>query len=296
MRSPLDTSELLAFTQTVDARSLSRAALELRLPRTTLSRRLARLEKRLGTRLLRRSTRSLALTDAGEALYRHARIVLEAAAAAEASVRRPDGALVGDLRVTVPPLPDEQLFELLATFARQHPGLRVQVHATSRHVDLLRDGYDAAIRAGGSTPPGLVARPLFRLRRVAVASPAYLAEHGTPRTAGELRRHRCLMGFAQGELPQTHWRIDGRQVHLEGVFFSNDLNLLCAAAALGDGITVVPHLFAAARLESGALVQVLQKVNLGTDTVAIVYAERELLPASVRAFVDALTAWKPRGA
>src|SRR5438105_2454782 len=82
MRAPLETSELLAFTQTVEAKSLSRAASELRVPRATISRRLARLEKRLRARLLRRSTRSLALTDAGEALYRHARIVLEAAAAA----------------------------------------------------------------------------------------------------------------------------------------------------------------------------------------------------------------------
>src|SRR6202142_3210903 len=103
MRDPLETVELLAFTRIVDAKSLSRAARELRVPRPTISRRLARLEERLGARLLRRTTRSLALTDAGEALYRHARIVLDAVTDAEASGRRTDDAVRGDLRVSVPP-------------------------------------------------------------------------------------------------------------------------------------------------------------------------------------------------
>jgi DNA-binding transcriptional LysR family regulator len=293
MREPLATSELLAFTQTVDAKSLTRAASELRVPRATLSRRLARLEKRLGTRLLRRTTRSLALTDAGEALYRHARIVLDAVAAAQASVRRPDDAIVGELRVSMPPLVDENLFDLLSTFAKRHPHLRLQVHTSTRYVDLVRDGYDVAIRAGGALSPGLIARTLFRSKIVAVASPSYLAEKGRPRTAKDLRRHRCLMGFARGELPQTHWRIDGRAVHVEGAFFSNDVTLLRAAAMHGLGIALLPQLFAADRLESGGLVQVLGQLNLGTDSVAIVYPERELLPPQVRAFVEAMAAWKP---
>src|SRR3569832_2069413 len=95
MNEPVETSELLAFSKTVDARSLSRAAAELGVPRATVRRRLARLEERLGARLLRRTTRSLALTDAGEALYRHARIVLDAVTNAEASVRRTDEVVRG---------------------------------------------------------------------------------------------------------------------------------------------------------------------------------------------------------
>src|SRR3954464_3693166 len=106
MNEPIETSELLAFAKTVDAKSLSRAAAELGVPRATISRRLARLEKRLGVRLLRRTTRSMVLTDAGEALYRHARIVLEAVAEAEASLLRTDNAIRGDLRISVPPMQD----------------------------------------------------------------------------------------------------------------------------------------------------------------------------------------------
>src|SRR5690606_2727006 len=104
MPDPVETAELAAFVKTVDARSLSRAAVELGIPRATLSRRLARLEARLGARLLRRSTRSLTLTDAGESFNRHARIALEAVAHAEASVRQVDDAVRGSLRVSVPPI------------------------------------------------------------------------------------------------------------------------------------------------------------------------------------------------
>src|SRR5215470_13049907 len=103
MHDVLENAELLAFTKAVEARSLSRAAAELGVPRATLSRRLARLEEQLGARLLRRTTRSLTVTDAGEVLYRHARIVLDAVNHAEESVRRSDNAIRGDLRVSVPP-------------------------------------------------------------------------------------------------------------------------------------------------------------------------------------------------
>lgn len=294
MAKPLETAELLAFTRIVDARSLTRAAAELRAPRATISRRLARLERRLGVRLLRRTTRSLTLTDAGQALYRQARLVLEAVTAAEASVRRRDDVIAGELRVAMPPLADPSLFELLASFAKRYPDVRVQVHASTRQVDLQREGYDVALRAGSSFAPGLVARHLFQSKLVAVASPAYVAERGKPRTAKDLRNHRCLMGFAQGELPQTHWRIDHRLVHVDGVFFANDVGLLCAAAAHGVGIAVVPHLFVAHPLARGELVVVLERANLGADKVAAVYADRELLAPQVRAFVDAIATWRPR--
>src|SRR5450432_16852 len=120
MAEPLETAELVAFTRAVDARSLSRAAAELGVPRATLSRRLARLEERLGTRLLRRTTRSLALTDAGQGFYRHARIVLDAVSNAEASVARQRALIAGDLRVSAPPLLGEGFFDMLAAFAGAH--------------------------------------------------------------------------------------------------------------------------------------------------------------------------------
>jgi len=294
MTDLLETAELLAFSKAVDAKSLSRAAAELGVPRATLSRRLARLEERLGTRLLRRTTRSLLLTDSGEALYRHARIVLDALAHAEASVRQTDQAVRGDLRVSVPPLGTESFHDMLCSFAERYPEVRLQVHAATRIVDLQRDGYDVAIRASSQIEPGLIARTLVRDPVLAVASPAYLAERGIPRTRRDLRTHRCLMGFARGEVPQSQWPVSGGgQLHMEGAMFSNDVLFLCAAARRGLGIALLPLLVAYPHLQSGALVPVLRGVVSAETRIAVVYLERQFVPPAVRAFVDAVVEWAP---
>lgn len=294
MPDPVENAELVAFVQTVDARSLSRAAAELGIPRATLSRRLARLEERLGARLLRRTTRSLALTDAGESFNRHARIVLEAVAQAEASVRQVDDAVRGSLRVSVPPIVTPSFRSMICGFAERYPEVRLQVHVTSRIVDLQRDGYDAALRASSEMEPGLIARPLSREPMLAVASPAYLAAHGVPRSRRDLSKHRCLMGFARGELPQSHWSFgSGTKVHLEGVFFSNELELVCDAAVRGLGIAFLPLMITHASLQSGALVPVLPDTLYAEALVAVVYPERQFVPPAVRAFVEAVVAWAP---
>ena len=294
MLDPLETSELLALTRTVEAKSLSRAAAELGVPRATIGRRLARLEERLGVRLLRRTTRALALTDAGDAFYRHARIVLDAVEQAEASVRKSDTVVRGTLRVATPPMLDPSFNALVCDFARDYPKVLIQVDASSRYVDLLREGYDVALRAGTELGPGLVARTLARTFAVAVASPAYLAAHGTPRTARDLRAHRCLVGFMRDGLPQTHWpKAGGGKVAVEGSLVSSDITLLLDGAVRGLGITVLPTLLVGSLIERGALVRVLPKLIHAESRVAVVYQEKELLPPQVRAFIDVVVAWAP---
>jgi DNA-binding transcriptional LysR family regulator len=294
MTDAVETSELLAFTRTVEAKSLSRAAAELSMPRATIGRRLARLEERLGVRLLRRTTRALALTDAGVAFYRHARIAVDAVAQAEASVRKSDEVAHGTLRVTVPPMQDPSFHAIVCDFARAHPKVLIHVDASSRHVDLLREGYDVALRVGTDLSPGLVARTVARASDVAVAAPAYLAAQGTPRRVRDLRAHRCLVGFTRDGLPQSHWpKRGGGRFSVLGSFASNDLSLLMDAAVGGLGIAVLPTLFVATALESGALVRVLPELIHAETRVSVVYQEKELLPPQVRAFVDVLVAWAP---
>jgi DNA-binding transcriptional LysR family regulator len=290
---PLETAELLAFTRAVEARSLSRAALELGVPRATLSRRLARLEERLGARLLRRTTRSLTITDAGEALYRHARLVLDAVAEAEASIRRDGDEVRGDLRVSLPPAVSPGLVDLIAEFAVAHPQVRLQAHFSTKIADLRRDGYDVALRATSQLEPGLVARTLARFEFVAVAAPSYVEKHGAPASLRELRRHRCLLGFARGELPETHWAIGGRKIRVYGVLSCNSPGLLVRAAERGLGIAMVPSLAVEDRLARGALVTVLPGVLRADGRIALVYPERELVPPPVRAFVDWMVARAP---
>lgn len=293
MNDPIETAELLAFARTIEAKSLSRAAAELRVPRATLGRRLARLEERLGTRLLRRTTRSLALTDAGELFYRHARIVLDAVAQAQASVHAAHDVIRGDLRISVPPLMDDSLTRMLTDFAEKYPEVRVLVDVSTRLVDLQRDAYDVALRASSELQPGLIARTIARDRIIAVASPAYLARMGTPKKLKDLRQHRCVTGFARGELPQGSWLAGRRIVRVDGVFSSNDLRLVRDAAVRGLGIAMIPHLVLGDLVETGVLVQVLPGILESENRISVVYVEREFIAPHVRAFVEAMVAWAP---
>ena len=124
---------------------------------------------------------------------------------------------------------------------RNGSDVRLQVNATARRVDLVREGYDVALRAGADLEPGLIARTLATDRTIAAASPAYLADHGAPKTRKDLAKHRLLMGFDRGELPATHWPFGrANKVHVEGSFFSNDIGVLAEAALQGHGIAFLP--------------------------------------------------------
>jgi len=292
MQDLVETAELQAFAKTVETQSLSRAAAELGVPRATISRRLARLEERLGARLLRRTTRSLVLTDAGDVLYRHARIVLDAVTSAEQSVRRTDQSVRGDLRVSAPMMLNDSFFSMIAGFAKRYPEVRLHMHLASQHVDLRRGGYDVAIRATSELEPGLVARTLLRSTLIAAASPEYLAVHGTPRSARDLKDHRCLLGFTRGELPQTHWPLlRGGKIAVTGSLIANELAMLCDASLRGLGIALMPMLLAKRYIEEGTLLPVLAG-EVGAETrVFIVYLEREFIPPQLRAFVDTVATW-----
>lgn len=282
----LETEELAIFAAVVASSSVSRAAAELRVPRATVSRKLAGLEERLGVRLLQRTTRSMRLTEQGRLLYRHAERVLDAARLAEASVQLRPTRPSGVVRVSMPPMTGGSLPDVLADFAREHPGICLQAHVSNRTVNLRREGYDVAIRATASLEPGLVSRVLSRVSLVGVASPSYLAERGTPASPRELRQHRCLMGFDQRERPQTHWRILEKNTAVAGASFSNDPHLILRFALRGLGIAFLPATLVAEALARGELVAVLPKQLRLQGTISVVYAERKLMPPQVRAFVD----------
>lgn len=293
MHEPLESAELLAFTRTVEAKSLSRAAVELRVPRATVGRRLARLEERLGVRLLRRSTRSLVVTQPGEVFYRHARGVLDSLVRAEESVRSTGPAIRGDLRVSVPFITADSFSELVTGFALKHPDVRLHVDFSTRLVDLLREGYDVALRATGQLGGGLIARVVSRHKVIAVASPDYLTRNGVPKTLKELRLHRCLGGFARGEVAESSWKAKRGAVRVDPAFASNQLGLLRDAALAGVGIALLPEPLVAESMRQGDLKRVLPQALESENQMVVIYAERDLLPAHVRAFVDELVAWAP---
>lgn len=292
MQDLLETAELEALARIVEAGSLSRAALELGVPRATIGRRLARLEERVGVRLIRRSTRKLALTDAGTTLYHHALLALASVRDAADSVRTVDGALRGRLRVSVPPMASASFDAMVDGFLLRHPDVRIQIHSTSVHADLVTGGFDLALRASAELDPGLVARPLARSRTIAVASPEYLARRGMPRRARDLVGHACLLGFDRGEMPNHYWPLArGRTMRVDGPLATNELGGLMSAASAGLGIALLPLFLVATAIRDGALRPVLPEIVGGRVQIAVVYPDRELVPQVVRAFIDELIEW-----
>lgn len=289
----IEIEELRIFTAIVAYSSVSRAAAQLRVPRATVSRKLAALEERLGVRLLQRTTRSMKLTEQGRVFLRHAELVLDAARLAETSVRPPAARTSGVVRVSMPPMMSGGLPEVLCDFVRAYPEIQLQAHVSNRTVDLRREAFDVAIRASGALEAGLVARTLARVDLLGVASPAYLATHGTPGSLRVLCEHRCLMGLDADARAQTHWRVQGKRLAVPGAAFANDAHLVLRMALRGLGIAMLPSPLVAAPLARGELVLVLPKQLRLQGTVAVVYAERKLMPPPVRAFVDWIIEHEP---
>ena len=285
-----------AFVAIVDAGSISEAARKLGVPRATLSRQLARLEERLGVRLVHRSTRSLVLNRAGEALYPRARRLLESAQAAVEAVQRLDDVPRGLLRVASGPLNSPVLGALVGAFTQVYPDVTVELLSSSRHIDLVAEQIDVALRGGVVRDPSLITRPLLRTDLLAVATPQYLAQHGGLEQPADLAEHACLRGFDEGVRATTAWPLrSGGRVNVDGPLVSNDPMALLGAAVHGVGLALLPRELVRAELAEGRLVPVLEDV-VGTDvSLSLVWSEREFLDPKIRAFIDLAAEWAAAG-
>lgn len=284
-----------SFVAIVEAGSISGAARALGVPRETVGRRLQRLEDRLGVRLVHRSSRQLDLTPAGTVLFARVRPLVRAAQEADAAVRALDGVPRGLLRVSVPPgAGGLDIAGLAQGFLAAHPEVELEILATTRHVDLIGEGFDVALRAGAVRDPRLVARQLVQTRLVAVAAPAYLARRGTPCSLADLTDHALLLGMEAGASPSRHWPTRGGDpLAVRARLCCNDLVALRQLARAGEGIALLPAGLVRSALDSGALVAVLPDLLGTTASVSVVFVERALMPPKVRAFVDHLIARVP---
>lgn len=276
------------FVTIVDAGSLTAAAEVLDLPRATLSRRLAKLEQRLGVRLLHRTTRRMTLTPAGQLLHQRARVLVEGARDVEAEVRRLDGVPRGLLRVSVPSTLAHEFFaRWLTAFLQAYPEVSLEFVATSLHVDLAAEGFDLALRRGPIDDPSLITRSMSVDTSIAVASPAYLERAGTPTTPAELDAHNCIVGYRAGRQPERRWPLlAGGSVTVSGSLATNDIELRRAVALSGLGIALISAYSAHANLDQGELIHVLPEHVGARERVNLVYVEREFLDPKIRAFVD----------
>ena len=287
-------NELQAFAAVAEAGSFRASATRLGVTPSAVSHSLRTLEARLGMRLLHRTTRSVAPTEAGARL-------LATLAPALADIRRAVGEAReaadtprGTLRLTAPRTAVHLvLMPLLARFLAAHPGMAVELSCDEALVDIVAAGFDAGLRFGESLQGDMVALPVGAPQRFAVvAAPAYLARHGTPRTPAELMAHACIrLRFPSGRL--YGWEFvapDGRgfEVQVAGAFTANEQTAMLLAAEAGLGLAYVYEGQTAPAVAAGRLVRVLQNWLPPAEQLYLYHPSRRLQPAGLRALLDLL--------
>ena len=282
---------MAVFARIVEAGSFTAAARALGLSKPAVSKQLARLEGRLGARLLNRTTRRLSLTEAGQLFHQRCVRLLADAAAAEQAVAELAEAPRGTLRVGAPmSFGQLHLAPAIVAFLARYPELRVDLSLDDRVVDLVGEGHDLAIRIAELPPSRLVGRRLAINRRVVCAAPAYLRAHGVPRQPRELAQHQCLnySYLASGD----DWRFRGpagaESVRVAARFTANNGDVLRQAAVDGMGIILSPSFLVGDDLRAGRLVALLDGWQAADTGIWALYPQARQLPRKVRALVDFL--------
>lgn len=278
-----------AFVRVVERRSFTAAAQDLLLPRSRVSEAVQQLERRLGVRLLVRTTRQVKPTAEGEEYYRRVLAILHALDDADAAVsdELPSGPLRIDVHGT---FARRFLLPALPTFLEKHPGIRLHIGEGDRLVDLVGEGVDCVIRIGDPADSGLVGRKLGNLAEGTFASPGYLARHGTPTSPDDLEGHR-MIGFVstatRAVIPLEFGRGEStRMVTLPAAATVSAASTNAYLAKLGLGLIQVPRYRVARDLESGALVEVLADWVPAPSPVYLLYPEGRQLSPRVRKFID----------
>ena len=282
--------ELRAFVAVVEAGSFTAAADRLDAAKSAVSRRVSSLEDRLGIQLIRRTTRSLNLTDTGRSFYEHSARILADLDEAEAAVLQEHGELRGTLRVALPlSFGLRHMTGPIAEFSRQHPRVNFELDLNDRRVDLLQEGADLAIRIGRLRDSTLIARRLFDARTVVCASRSYLDAHGVPQSPDDLRTHDCLV-YGNLEEP-AKWAYEDsvgtrQYVDVNAVMTASSGDFLCEAAVRGLGIVLQPTFIAGEKICNGELQPILQNYQWPVTPAYAVYPPTRHLSYRVRAFID----------
>ncbi|MCB9639386.1 MAG: LysR family transcriptional regulator [Myxococcales bacterium] len=288
-----DLNEMAVFVKVAEEMSITGAARAMGLPKSTVSRRLARLEERLGVRLIHRTTRNLNLTEVGVAFYeRCARIIAEAEDA-ELTVSELQQFPRGHLRITAPSIfAVAFLRPILSEFMTQFSDVTVELMLSSRVVNVIEEGFDLAIRVGRLEDSTLVARKLGPTSVHLYASPDYLEARGLPKRPEDLAEHECLI-LGSGS-PHAEWRLEGAKreqvsVSVQGRLVVNDLLFLRDATIAGMGISLLPTFLCYEPFQEGLLQQVLPTWRPPANAIYAVYPSRRYLSAKVRVFLEFLT-------
>lgn len=285
-------SGLLAFVRTAELRSFVAAGDKLGLSASAVGKSVARLEERLGVRLLQRSTRRISLTEEGALFFERCQRIVAEIHEAESELQRLSDAPRGRLRISLPAATHRLLMPVLAQFAQRYPDIQLELDFNDRMVDVIAEGLDAAIRSGELADSGLTARPLCSYRFMLIAAPAYLAQRGQPTHPQQLEQHACLRyRFPAGNQLQP-WPLmlppNSAAVTLVSALVCNSVEALLGAAVRGLGIACLPDFAVQQALASGELQQVLADCTDGGGSFSLLWpTQRQLLP-NLRVFVDFL--------
>jgi len=286
--------DLFGFVRVVELGAFAKAARELGVPTSTLSRAVGRLEAAMGVRLLHRTTRQLRVTEEGDELHRRVAPALLALRDAVRDVEQREAVPRGRLRVTAPTdIAQTFVADLLGDFTRAFPEVQLDIVATQRVVDLVAEGFDVALRAGVLRDSSLIVRRLGDMEGWLCASPDYLARHGTPRSPSEVAAHELVLfrptrGRMRWELRVAGSRATTLDVH--GRIACDDYSVVRAALVAGAGLGILPGPVAARDVAEGRLVQVLGARTGILGALHLVYPSSRHVPAKVSAFRDFVVA------
>lgn len=282
-----DLSEMVVLVRVVQAGSIRGAATMLGMPKTTVSRKVAELEERLGARLLQRTTRTLSLTDVGRVYYDHGLRIVAELEDAERAVRRQQATPSGLLRVTAP-VNSDWLGPIVRDYLKRYPEVRLDLNCQARAVDLVEEEFDLGIRSGPLVDSSLIARKLGTVTWVLVARPAYLEKRGRPRGIGDLKKHDCLVF---GGAPT--WRLQSetqgkREIVVTPRLLVNEMDVLRDAVMGGLGIALMPSFLCVAGFRAERLERVLPDWAPSPTPVHVVYPSVRHLSPTVSSFIEHL--------
>ncbi|MGB1321553.1 MAG: LysR family transcriptional regulator [Vibrio gallaecicus] len=280
---------IIEFVAVAESQGFSAAAKQLGCSTSHVSRQVSRLEERLGTVLLARSTRLVNLTDAGQLYYQQCRELVNGLQQANEGLNLQQVTLSGTLRVSAAgAFAEEHVAPALMEFAKSYPELTIEMDFNSRMVNFIEDGIDFAIRYGALKDSGLVARKLVDRPMAAVASQEYLTRHGEPTHPNQLKQHSCIIAN------NDHWLFENGQntisTRVHGRWKSNNSNAVISACERGLGIAYMPKSSLAKGLNSGLLTPVLQDFWGKGNSSWIVYQNQRFLPLRARLAIDYLVA------
>ena len=282
-----DQRSLREFVAVVEHGGFTAAATTLNVSTSFVSRQVKRLEERLDTRLLHRTTRAVRLTEMGRVYYERSREILDQLEALESDMADLQQRPKGLVRITAPGLYAERyVAPALAEFTAKYPDVSIELDTRMGVVDMVAEGFDLAVRMSALADSSLIARKIVSRRVMVCGSPAYFARHGEPKEPDELRSHNCLT------LPEMAWRFafpDAlRAVRVRGSWTSDNARALVAAAVRGMGLVRFAAYYFDEELSRGELVPVLEEFEVRDAATWIIYPDRHHLPTRVRFLVDFL--------